>query len=200
MPEPYQIKTPRNANLIGQYKELIKELLKESENQPRKQRYTSHKIFELLVKEGYIGSEGYVHNYISQYKKKTKAGKSFLPLEFDAGQDAQVDWGEAVVVMAGVQIKVQFFTMRLNYSRVRFVKAYPFQKQEAFLDGHESAFHFIGGVPHRIAYDNLKTAVFKVLEGHNRQEQEAFKAFRSFYLFDSRYCTPAQGHEKGNGK
>jgi hypothetical protein len=87
--------------------------------------------------------------------------------------------------------------MRLNYSRVRFVKAYPFQKQEAFLDGHESGFHFVGGVPHRIAYDNLKTAVFRILEGHARQEQDAFKAFRSYYLFDSHYCTPAQGHEKG---
>ncbi|KAF0106325.1 MAG: putative transposase, partial [Chloroflexi bacterium] len=79
VPEPYQIKTPRNANLIGQYRERIQELLKESENQPRKQRYTSHKIYEILVKEGYTGSEGYVHNYISQWKKKTKAGKSFLP-------------------------------------------------------------------------------------------------------------------------
>ena len=77
------------------------------------------------------------------------------------------------------------------------MKAYPFQKQEAFLDAHESGFHFNGGVPHRITYDNLKTAVFKILEGHNRQEQEIFKAFRSYYLFDSRYCTPAQGHEKG---
>jgi hypothetical protein len=55
----------------------------------------------------------------------------------------------------------------------------------------------MGGVPHRITYDNLKTAVFRILEGHNRQEQEAFKAFRSYYLFDSHYCTPAQGHEKG---
>jgi hypothetical protein len=108
-----------------------------------------------------------------------------------------VDWGEAVVILAGVQVKVQFFVMRLNYSRVRFVKAYPFQKQEAFLEAHESGFHFNGGIPHRITYDNLKTAVFKILEGHNRQEQETFKAFRSYYLFDSRYCTPAQGHEKG---
>jgi len=59
------------------------------------------------------------------------------------------------------------------------------------------AFHFFGGVPRRITYDNLKTAVFRVLEGHNRLEQNAFVAFRSYYLFESHYCTPAQGHEKG---
>lgn len=197
VPEPYQVKTSRNGKILGQYRERIQELLIESEKQPRKQRYTSHKIYEILAKEGYSGSEGYVHNHISEWKKKTKAGKSFLPLEFDAGQDAQVDWGEAYVIMAGIQIKVQFFTLRLNFSRVRFVKAYPFQKQEAFLEGHESAFDFIKGVPQRITYDNLKVAVFKILEGHTRQEQDAFIAFRSFYLFDSYYCTPAQGHEKG---
>jgi transposase len=197
VPGPYQINQPRNAGIIGGYRERIQELIKESEEQPRKQRYTGHKIYKILAKEGYTGSEGYIHNYISQTKKKMKAGKAFLPLEFDAGQDAQVDWGEVFVIMAGVQVKVQFLVMRLNYSRVRFVKAYPFQKQEAFLEGHESGFRFLGGVPHRISYDNLKTAVFKILEGHNRQEQETFKAFRSYYLFDSHYCTPAQGHEKG---
>jgi len=196
-PEPYQINQTRNSGILGSYQERIVELLKESEKLPRKQRYTGHKVYEMVVKEGYIGCEGSVHNFICRTKKTLQAGKAYLPLEFDAGQDAQVDWGEAVVIMAGEQVKVQFFVMRLNYSRVRFVKAYPFQKQEAFMEAHESGFHFNGGVPHRITYDNLKTAVFKVLEGHNRQEQETFKTFRSYYLFESRYCTPAQGHEKG---
>jgi transposase len=197
IPGKYQLGQPKKSKVLGQYQQQILDLLKESENLPRKQRYTAHKIYEIVEKEGYTGCEGNIHNFICRTRKKVEAGKAYLPLEFDAGKDAQVDWGEAMVIMAGVEVKVQFFVMRLNYSRVRFVKAFPFQKQEAFLDGHESGFHFAGGVPHRIAYDNLKTAVFRVLEGHNRQEQDAFKAFRSYYLFDSHYCTPAQGHEKG---
>jgi transposase len=196
-PGPYQIIQPRNDGILGSYQERILALLEESKQLPRKQRYTGHKVYTILETEGYIGCEGSVHNFICRTKKKLQGGKAYLPLEFDAGQDAQVDWGEAVVILGGVEVKVQFFVMRLNYSRVRFVKAYPFQKQEAFLEAHESGFHFNGGVPHRITYDNLKTAVFKILEGHNRQEQEIFKTFRSYYLFDSRYCTPAQGHEKG---
>jgi len=196
-PGPYQTIQPRNDGILGAYQERILVLLKESEQLPRKQRYTGHKVYKILEKEGYIGCEGSVHNFVCRTKKKLHVGKAYLPLEFDCGQDAQVDWGEAVVILGGVQVKVQFFVMRLNYSRVRFVKAYPFQKQEAFLDAHVSGFHFNGGVPHRITYDNLKTAVFKILEGHNRQEQATFKTFRSYYLFDSRYCTPAQGHEKG---
>jgi len=196
-PVPYHCNPHPQLGILGSYQERILALLKESEQLPRKQRYTGHTVYKILTAEGYLGCEGSVHNFICRTKKKLQAGKAYMPLEFDAGQDAQVDWGEAVVILAGVQVKVQFFVMRLNYSRVRFVKAYPFQKQEAFLEAHEAGFHFLGGIPHRITYDNLKTAVFKILEGHNRQEQATFIAFRSYYLFDSRYCTPAQGHEKG---
>ena len=126
-----------------------------------------------------------------------KQRQAYLPLEFDPGQDAQVDWGEVVAEIGGERQSVQVFVMRLNHSKARFVMAFPFQKQEAFFEGHIQAFHFFGGVPRRITYDNLKTAVFRVLEGHNRQEQSDFVAFRSYYLFESHYCTPAQGHEKG---
>jgi len=196
-PEPYQLSKPRAAPVLGPYKSRITALLEESKKQHRKQRYTAHRIFEILGREGYQGSEGAVHNYISQQRKKQKYRPAYLPLEFDPGMDAQVDWGEAEVELAGERIKVQLFVFRLNYSRVRFVMAFPFQKQEAFFEGHIQAFRFIGGVPHQITYDNLTTAVYKVLEGHNRQEQEAFKTFRSYYLFASNYCNVAQAHEKG---
>ena len=75
--------------------------------------------------------------------------------------------------------------------------AFPRQKQEAFFLGHVEAFHHFQGIPHRISYDNLKAAVQRILEGRNRQEQESFIVFRSHYLFESHFCTPGQGHEKG---
>jgi len=196
-PEGYQLKQERLAPILAPYKQKIEELLLESEQSPRKQRYTGHKIYQLLQAEGYSGSESNLHRYISLQRKAKKHRQAYLPLEFEAGQDAQVDWGEVVAEMGGERRKVQIFVMHLNHSKVRFVMAFPFQKQEAFFEGHIQAFHFLGGVPRRITYDNLKTAVYRVLEGHNRQEQNTFTAFRSYYLFESRYCTPAQGHEKG---
>jgi transposase len=196
-PMPYTLEKPREAPVIGPYKQRIAELLKESKKQKRKQRYTAHRIFEILRSEKYSGSEGAVHNYVSRERRKAEYKEKYIPLEFDPGQDAQVDWGEAEVILAGERVAVQFFTLRLNYSKVRFVMAFPFQKQEAFFEGHNQAFCFLGGVPRRLTYDNLKTAVYKILTGHNRQEQETFKKFRSYYLFESHYCNPAQGHEKG---
>lgn len=196
-PEGYQRKKTHIAPKIAPYQSRIEELLKESDQMPRKQRYTGHKIYQLLLLEGYCGSESNLHRYVSQQRRARKQRPAYLPLEFDIGQDAQVDWGEAQAEINGVRQTVQMFVMRLNYSKARFVMAFPFQKQEAFFEGHLRAFHFWGGVPRRIAYDNLKTAVFRVLAGHHRQEQSAFTAFRSYYLFESHYCTPAQGHEKG---
>jgi len=196
-PEGYQLSQPRAAPVMGPYKKRIGELLDESDKQPRKQRYTARKIYQLIQAEGYQGSIGSVHNYVSQQRKGRKRKPAYLPLEFDEGQDAQVDWGEAMVILCGEKTKVQFFAMRLNYSRTRFVMAFPFQKQEAFFEAHIQAFHFFGGVPRRLTYDNLKTAVYRILKGRKRDEQKTFKEFRSYYLFESRYCTPGKGHEKG---
>jgi len=164
---------------------------------PRKQRYTGHTIYKLIEADGYTGSESGVRRYIGQRRREKRRPKVYLPLEFDPGCDAQGDWAEAVVIMAGEQVTVQVFTLRLNYSRKLFTRAYPIQKQECFLDAHVHAFHHFGGVPHRISYDNLKTAVVRVLEGRNRQEQRTFVVFRSHYLFESHFCTSGKGNEKG---
>jgi len=48
-----------------------------------------------------------------------------------------------------------------------------------------------------IAYDNLKTAVKKILQGSNREEQEQFIALRTHYLYQANFCSPRKGNEKG---
>jgi transposase len=187
----------RPAPVLGPYKERIKELLAENKRLPRKQRYTGRKIYQTIQKEGYTGSESTVRGYIARLRQTKKRQKVYLPLEFDPGTDGQVDWGEGVAIIAGKRVKVQLFYMRLCYSRKLFMMAFPNQKQEAFFEGHVQAFHHFGGIPHRISYDNLKVAVLRILEGRNRQEQEAFTVFRSHYLFESHFCTPGLGNEKG---
>jgi transposase len=195
--QPYTLSRPRRAPVLGPYKTQIDGMLEENRKLPKKQRYTSRRIYEIICGDGYEGSESTVRGYVSQQRKRSKKRAVYLPLEFDLGMDAQADWGEGIVIMGGEETQVQLFTMRLNYSRKPFMMAFPCQKQEAFFAGHVAAFHHFGGVPHRISYDNLKTAVQCIFEGRSRQEQEAFIVFRSHYLFESRFCTPGQGHEKG---
>jgi transposase len=194
----YSLRKPKPAPVLGPYKERIDELLKESKKLPRKQRYTSRRIYEVVRDEGYEGSESGVRGYISRLRRDTKKVKVYMPLDFDPGVDAQVDWGEGIFIMDGEKTEAQLFNMRLCYSRRQFMMAFPMQRQEAFFAGHVAAFHHFGGVPQRIWYDNLKSAVLRILEGRNREEQVAFKTFRSHYLFESRFCTPGQGNEKGS--
>ena len=198
-PEPteYTLSMSRPAPVLGPYKERIKELLAENQRLPRKQRYTGRKIYQAVQQEGYAGSESTVRGYIARLRRTKKRMQVYLPLEFDPGTDAQVDWGEGVAIIAGTRVTVQLFYMRLCYSRKLFMMAFPNQKQEAFFEGHVRAFQHFQGVPQRISYDNLKVAVLRILEGRNRQEQESFIVLRSHYLFESRFCTPGQGHEKG---
>ena len=195
-PGQYTLSVPRPAPVLGSYKASLDRLLEENKQLPRKQHYTSHKMYEAILAEGYTGSESTVRGYVGQQRRDKKRAV-YLPLEFDPGTDAQVDWGEGDVRLAGEQVTVQLFFMRLCYSRRVFVMAFPAQKQEAFFEGHVQAFHFFQGIPARISYDNLKTAVLRVLQGHTRQEQQAFIVFRSHYLFESNFCTPGEGHEKG---
>jgi transposase len=195
--EEYTLREPREAPVLGPYKGRIDEILAENERLPRKQRYTGYKIYEDIYERGYRGSESSVRRYIGLQRQETKKRPVYMPLEFDPGTDGQVDWGEARAIIAGELVAVQLFLMRLCYSRKLFVRAYPTQRQEAFFEGHILAFHHFQGIPHRLSYDNLKVAVQYILEKGGRQEQKDFVTFRSHYLFESHYCTPGQGHEKG---
>jgi len=160
----YTLKEAREAPVLGPYKARIRELLAENEQLPGKHRLTGHRIFQLVQQEGYQGSESGVLVYLWQLRKAKRKVKVYLPLEFEPGQDAQVDWGEAQVLLAGEQVTVQLFVMRLCYSRKIFVMAFPSQKQECFYAGHVAAFEYFGGIPRRLSYDNLKTAVKRVVQ------------------------------------
>lgn len=167
---------------------------------PKKQRHTAHRIYTRLVEEeGYQGSEVNVRRYVRLAKARlgVESGGAFLILEPDCGKEAEADWGRGLAVIRGVRTPVYFFCMRSRFSGKHFVRAYPCEKQEAFFDAHAHAFTFFGGVFPTVVYDNLTSAVQKVLRGRQRIEQESFRKFRAYYNFEPRFCNPGCGHEKG---
>ena len=175
---------------------IIDQILKQDRGAPRKQRHTAKRIWERLVEEhAYSGGYTQVRTYVGQARIRLR--ESFVPLAFDPGT-AQVDWGEARVVDHGVRCKVQLFVMTLPWSGARFVAAFPRASQEFFFEGHQRAFEFFDGVPRRIIYDNLKSAVQKVLRGRKRELNETFEQFSEHYLFGPSFCNVARGNEKGH--
>src|SRR5438552_12413810 len=91
-PRPYQLTKAKPSPVFGAFRARADELLAENAHLPPKQQYTGHKIYELLQAEGYQGSEALVRLHMTQWNKAHHAPALFLPLEFDPGQDAQVDW------------------------------------------------------------------------------------------------------------
>jgi transposase len=194
-PPKYKLTKERTHPVLGPYIPMIKQIIEDDKTRHRKQRHTGTKIFEILKKEGFTGGYNTVMDYLrKEYRKQREA---FLPLEFELGTYAEVDWTEAYFYLRGKETKAHIFVMKLRGSGGFYVRAYPFEKQEAFFDGHIKCFEFMNGVPYKIAYDNLKTAVKKILEGSNREEQEQFMALRTHYLYASTFCRPAKGSDKG---
>jgi transposase len=193
----YTLQEPRSRPVLGPVQAIIDQWLEGDKDRPPKQRHTAKRIYERLTTEyGFTGAESTIRSYVGRRRKQMRA-QVFIPLAYTPGKTGQVDWGEAQVIIAGDPLTAHLFCMRLGYSRHLFVTALPNETQEAFFEGHVRAFDFWGGVPRELVYDNLSTAVKRILEGRSREEQAAFIAFRSHYLFESRFCTPYQAHEKG---
>jgi len=192
----YHLAQTRPCPAMDPFKAIIGGWLEEDKRQPKKQRHTAHRIYQRLVSEHHFcGGERTVRRYVSSLKPDLQ--EMYIPLEFDPGVDAQCDWGEAFVYMDDKLVPVQVLCMKLSYSGKPFVVAFPTQRQEAFFEGQHQAFNWYQGVPARISYDNLTLAVQKVLRGRNREEQQAFVAFRSHYLFESHFSMPRRPQEQG---
>jgi transposase len=200
-PSVYHMSETRKCPVMDPFREVIDKWLLGDRDKPVKQRHTAHRIYKRLCEQPYNFQGG--EPTVRRFERERKAAlgidqpDAFIPLEFGPGQDAQFDFGEAQVIIAGQQPTAQYMVMTLCYSTLPFVMAFAHQRQEALFEGHVQAFAFMGGVPQRIWYDNLTQAVERVLEGHNRQEQQAFTTLRSHHLFEARFCTLGQGHEKG---
>lgn len=196
-PPKYTTKVDRSQPLRQQLRPLVEEMLAEDTTAPRKQKHTAKRVFDRLVTEhGYSGSLRTVQYLVTELHQNSTR-EAILPLSFDPGNDAQVDFSESVVELDGRRQKVFCFEMRLNYSRKKFLMAFPAANREAFLEGHVQAFEYFGGVPSRISYDNLRAAVIKILRGKQRHLTDSFKELAGFYSFEHNFCTPYKAHEKG---
>ncbi len=192
----------RPAPKLGSYRALIDAWLEADREAPRKQRHTAKRIHRRLVDEhGADVAEVTVRQYVRRRKRELgwPLGEVFVPQVHAPGREAEVDWGQAEVVLGGVATRVHLFVMRASFSGVAFCQASLVETQQAFLELHVEAFEWFGGVFAEIRFDNLSSAVKKVLKGRRRVESDRFVALRSHYLFASAFTTPGieGAHQKG---
>lgn len=201
----------RRSPRLDPFKGAIDAMLWADTTAPRKQRHTARRILHRLIEEHDAGEElsySTVRDYVRIRRAQIdiEAGRRlevFVPQEHPPGAEAEVDFGEVWVVLAGVKTRCHMFVFWLAHSGKAIHRIYPTQGQEAFLEGHIEAFTEIGGIPTRhIRYDNLTSAVAAVLHGttdRRRTENQRWILFRSHFGFDAFYCQPgiAGAHGKG---
>ena len=194
-PPGYVRKKPPAKPKLDPFIPLIDRILGNDKSRPKKQQHTAKRIFERLRDEyGFTGGLTIVKDYVAGWRQR--AQEMFVPLVHPPGH-AQVDFGEALGIIGGVERKIHFFAFDLPHSDARFVVGYPAETTEAFCDGHIRAFAFFGGVPQSILYDNTKIAVARILGDGKRQRTRVFTELQSHYLFEDRFGRPGKGNDKG---
>jgi transposase len=160
-----------------------------------KQQLTATRLHELLVAEGARVGVTVVKEAVAEWRRRRR--EVFVPLTYRPGDLAEVDFFEVLVDVGGTRRKAWLFLMRLMYSGRDFAWIYDRQDQVSFLDGHVRAFAHFDAVPDRLAYDNLRAAVVRILVGGERALTLRFAALAAHYLFEPCFCRPGEGHDKG---
>ena len=186
-----EIKRPK----LDRFTEIIDAWLVEDLERNRKQRHTAKRVLERLRDEhGFTGGYTIIKDYMREQERRSR--EMFVPLAHTPGH-AQADFGEAMVIIGGVEQKAYFFALDLPHSDACYVRAYPAAISEAWVDGHVHAFAFFERVPKSVLYDNDKCLVAKILPDGTRTRAKLFSGFLSHYLIRDRYGRPGKGNDKG---
>ncbi|WP_273729423.1 IS21 family transposase [Brucella gallinifaecis] len=195
-PPGYQRRSPIRRPKLDAFVSTIDHWLDEDSKVPRKQRHTAKRVFDRLRAEcGFTGGYTIIKDYIRERDQRRQ--EIFVPLSHEPSH-AQADFGEAMVMIGGVEQKAHFFVLDLPHSDGCYVRAYPAAVAEAWVDGHIHAFAFFGAVPQSIVYDNDRCLVAKIQADGTRKRATLFSGFLSHYLIRDRYARPGKGNDKGN--
>jgi transposase len=195
--EPQYVRQ-RKPGKLTPYHATLEQALTADSFRAKQNRRTAKALFEQIQAEGYTGAYSGVTDFVRAWRGKAgKTPQGFVPLQFALGEAFQFDWSEEHLLIGGIYRRIQVSHLKLCASRAFWLVAYPSQGHEMLFDAHTRSFAALGGVPRRGIYDNMKTAVDKVLKGKGRIVNARFSVMCAHYLFDPDFCNVASGWEKG---
>ena len=184
--EPKYRRGQRPTKLAAHH-EALKLALKADAHRPKRERRTAKALYAEIRCAGYEGGYTRVTDFIRAWRAgegQTVTTSAFVPLAFELGEAFQFDWSEEGLVVGGIYYRLQVAHMKLCASRAFWLVAYPSQGHEMLFDAHTRSFAALGGIARRGIYDNMKTAVDKVLKGKGRIVNARFAVMCAHYLFD----------------
>jgi transposase len=200
---PDNYKYPQRPKVNGKLTPFVPTLLlalDADSRRPKRDRRTALMLFEALRKDGYTGGYSILTDSVRKWRNGliTSSKSAYVPLKFELGEAFQFDWSDEWLMMGGIHRKIQVAHPKLCASRAFFLSGYPTPTQDMLYDAHTRAFTALGGIPKRGLYDNMKTAVDKVVKRTNgRVVNSRFYAMTAHYLFEPDFCNVASGWEKG---
>jgi transposase len=179
----------RRVRLLDPYSQIIDETLKAYP------RIRSTRILQLLRDRGYTGSITLLRDLVRD--RRPRAMAAFMPLTMLPGEQGQVDWGHfGKLAVGNTERKLSCFVLVLSYSRAMYACFTFDQTMESFLRSHIKAFNYLGGIPRKLLYDNLKSVVLSRSSGDIEFNPNHLE-FSGHYCFKSVACNVRSGWEKG---
>lgn len=196
-PGPVVARRRPGGSVLTPFIPVIDRWLAEDARRPTKQRHTATRVFDRLVSEqGYTGSYSPVQRYVKRFKTEHRSdGQGYSQLSWAPGV-AQVDFGQAQGLIAGVMQVLHVLVVTFPFSNMRFAQAYAGETAECVCHGLRTIFEHAGGVPRQLIFDNA-TGIGR-RTGEQVIESKLFAAFKLHYRSHARYCNPYAGNEKGN--
>ncbi len=199
--QPVAVTTAGVFPKLTPYKEKIDHWLLDDKKHKRKQRHTAKRVYNRLVEEygeQFDCSYRTVAGYVAIKKKELyQKDTCMIPLEHIPGE-AQVDFGHADFYENGTLYNGAYLNVSFPHSNAGYTQLFKGENQECLLEGLKTIFEHIGGVPHRLWFDNTGTIVTKILKEGERELTQGFLRFKQHYGFRTNFCNPGAGHEKGN--
>jgi transposase len=202
--EEYKPRKER-VSLLEPLKPIIDEWITEDLKRKRKNRRTGTKIYNDLYKDKEHGKllavgKQTVINYVSRRKKELcKRTYDTAMFGLHSMCEAQVDFGDIIVILpCGAEEVWHELVVSFPWSNAGFMQVCRFETKECLCEALQRIFEFIGGVPLRILFDNMSSAVVHIEAHGSRKITEMFMRFTMHHRFKAEFCNPDSPHEKGN--
>lgn len=123
--------------------------------------YNAAVLHRELAAQGFVGSPVIVRRFVRPLRLAATGPAATVRYETAPGQQAQVDFGLRRVWIGDAYVPAHVFVFTLGFSRRVYTTAFPHERLDAVLEGHEQAFRHFGGVPEQIVLDNARPVVVR---------------------------------------
>jgi len=157
----------------------------------------ARKLYGELLAQGYPGKESKVREFVHN-RRPEKEPVGSIRFETAPGEQGQVDWGYfGFITHHGQVMRLYAFIMTLGWSRACYVRFTISSDTTWFIRCHLHAFAYLGGVPRRLLYDNLKSVVESRDAEGKVHWNPRFLDFADVAGFSPQACQPYRPQTKG---